>query len=109
MTNQEIFDTVVTHLRKQGCKAQSGMLCRYRTATNLKCAAGCLIPDEDYDGCFEHKLVTDLDYFLKRFTSEQIDLICRLQHIHDKNEVVNWEREFKCLAGYFGLKYTELI
>ena len=54
MTEQEIFDTVLTHLREQGEAATSaGGSCRYRGANGTACAVGCLIPDELYDPLIE--------------------------------------------------------
>jgi hypothetical protein len=53
MTNQEVFDTVVTHLLAQGVKSESETGCMYRGPHNLKCAVGCLIPDELYDSIIE--------------------------------------------------------
>lgn len=51
MTNQEIFDTVAVHLltqNKRATKANCSTTCQYRTSEGLKCAVGCLIPDEKY-------------------------------------------------------------
>lgn len=48
-TAQELFDTVVTHLRKQNAKSEfyyeDGRLpsCVYRTEAGLSCAVGCLM------------------------------------------------------------------
>ena len=51
-TAQEVFDQVTQHLLKQGKAARSGTgACRYRVETRgeiLKCAAGCLIADDEY-------------------------------------------------------------
>ena len=46
MDAQQIFDTVVRHLHQQGGPALEDGRCQYRTADGLKCAVGCLIPDE---------------------------------------------------------------
>lgn len=55
---QEIFDKVATHLFTQRKRAfASGHGCRYRTTAKgqvLKCAVGCLIPDEAYDRSLEN-------------------------------------------------------
>ncbi len=60
-TKQEMFNMVVTHLRAQGRRAQiANGLCRYRTDTGLKCAIGCLIPDELYSPWLENSLTSDL-------------------------------------------------
>lgn len=107
MTNQELFDTVVTHLRTQGpCVDETGNpVCQYRGANNTKCAAGCLIPDEDYSPSFEGSLVSNLDFFLDRFT-ENMSLLANLQSIHDSGDVENWEMLFERAAGRYGLDYV---
>lgn len=65
MNKQEVFDTVVNHLRQQkSCSTtkfsdvpgfavsvtltEGETICAYRGENNTKCAAGCLIPDEVY-------------------------------------------------------------
>ena len=56
MHKQEIFDTIVAHLRNQGKKAANGstvegrgqLQCKYRSDDGLKCAVGYLIPDDRY-------------------------------------------------------------
>jgi len=50
MKKQEILDKVATHLLSQMEQALSkGGSCMYRTEAGLKCAIGCLIPDDLYD------------------------------------------------------------
>lgn len=54
-TKQEAFDKVVRHLVAQGRPALNrNKSCAYLSADGLKCAAGCLIPDDfiklDFDG-----------------------------------------------------------
>ena len=57
-TAQEVFDQITQHLLKQGKRSVSSTgACRYRTENSegvLKCAAGCLIADEEYDRLFEN-------------------------------------------------------
>ena len=59
MNRQQILDTVVAHLLKQGRKAieysklAGGRVCQYRTKDGKKCAIGCLIPDEYYHEAME--------------------------------------------------------
>lgn len=125
MTEQEIFDTVVTHLRKQGCKAIAARTygngpgkfetkgCMYRTPDGLKCAAGCLITDKDYDPKFEFTGVANRlsfvgKYFMSRFSSDEISLIRELQDIHDHFLTSDWESAFTKLAARHGLTYTTL-
>jgi hypothetical protein len=59
MTNQEIFNKVLTHLRTQGVMSYGSMGCAYR-ADNLSCAVGCLIPDALYSRAYEGKGVGSL-------------------------------------------------
>lgn len=75
MTNQAIFDKVVTHLRKQGRKAQRMakpfgmqpvMACSYRDDDGLKCAVGCLIPDKFYTVDMEGATVRDLRVLIEK-------------------------------------------
>ena len=50
MTGQEIFDSVLAHLRKQGdASLNASGKCAYRGEGGTACAVGCLIPDELYD------------------------------------------------------------
>lgn len=110
MTNQEIFDTVVQHLRQQGRKATTwDGRCRYCINNGdkvLKCAAGALIPDSEYTTSIEGRIVHYNDYFLARFDLNQISLIKRLQEIHDYQGVSFWEDAFKLAADEFDLIYT---
>lgn len=57
---QEVFDFIVRHILDQGEPAIKGNgpdanYCQYRTENGLSCAAGCLIPDEDYEASMEEK------------------------------------------------------
>ena len=117
MTNQEIFDTVVIHLRNQGEKSQTDepnqdgdFECLYRLKRGdkiLKCAAGCLIKDEDYKPKFERKNAgwSEMAYC---FADMDIKLILRLQNIHDLAEIPDWERQFQVAAKDYGLIYSPL-
>lgn len=54
MTDQEIFDKILFHLRKQGKAARDDTgNCAYRGAGGTMCAVGCLISDDMYDPAFE--------------------------------------------------------
>lgn len=52
---QEVFNKVVRHLLTQKQKARVGTTCMYKTPEGLKCAVGCLIPDELYSQDIEGK------------------------------------------------------
>lgn len=91
--NQATFDKVAEHLIKQGRKAiNSGAACSYRTEDErgdvLKCAIGCLIPDDMYNREFEGHGIARLfenfraiqDYLL---AGVGCDLLQALQSAHD--------------------------
>lgn len=97
MTLQDIFNKVATHLIEQGKPAATELgICKYRTNTGLRCAAGCLIPDELYDNKIENHSVryTETAAILyeagvydedERDTQcgARVDLLAQLQRIHD--------------------------
>lgn len=121
MTKQETFDTVVNHLRKQGVKAVANVVgnavCRYRAPGGLKCAAGCLIPDDRYNPALEGEGVhPSVDLTLPpcrlavtRLIQElghDLPLVSRLQTIHDASYPPYWEVHFESLAKSVDLVYT---
>jgi len=58
MNNQQIFDHVKEFFLKQGkpsinIHAAGGGTCKYKTSDGLKCAVGCLIPDDKYTSSIE--------------------------------------------------------
>lgn len=103
MTDQEIFDTVARHLLKQGRPASKrDGACFYRTDDGLKCAAGVLIPDEDYSPWMENQPADQLSYFRSRFSRSALKLIQACQSAHDLGgtagehaERGTWLREWK--------------
>lgn len=114
MTNQEVFDTVVALLRKQGAKSMSMdqkskefAQCAYRGPNGMKCAVGCLIPDDMYDpkieGCSANS--GTIVFILNKLGIDQ-QLASELQTIHDIKNVSNWEMEFMALADRHGLKFS---
>ena len=126
MTEQEIFDTVLTHLREQGEAATSaGGSCRYRGANGTACAVGCLIPDELYDPVIEGLCVSQIiraavylqdqaQAPLPRITNhigaEHLQLLQELQDAHDvylfDSGMAAWEEGMHRIARDFYLKYT---
>jgi len=59
LLHQQVYDTVASHLLAQRKPARitlkSIVQCAYRTDQGLKCAIGCLIPDDKYDPKMEGK------------------------------------------------------
>jgi hypothetical protein len=116
MQPQEIFDKVVTHLRDQGVSSSNDLYCCYRLQRQsrmLKCAVGCLIPDEMYSPDMEEKaynlLVEAFPAVRELIGKENDGLICELQRIHDRVVPFEWEEEFKELANKYNLKYEEPV
>lgn len=124
MTNQEAFDQVVAHLRKQGRPAIANSCCRYRTFTGLTCAIGCLIPDAIYAETLEgnsiDSIICDMtdgtaDAVRELFDAVDLELLDRLQAIHDDSEnrlsqdafdLAKVELGLRNTAATFGLRYT---
>lgn len=110
---QETFDTVIAHLRKQGCAARYQGSCKYREPySEKKCAAGCLIPDDKYDPHYEGMSVKGGDGAttpvgkLIASLGHDIDFVYELQTVHDHTGPKFWEREFKRIADHRGLIYA---
>lgn len=108
-SEQEVFDHVAEHLLAQMCRAESeDGDCRYRGEGGLKCAAGCLIGDDEYSEDIEERdwitLVTK-----KQVPPDHQDLIMRLQDLHDSNEPNIWKRRLALLAQDFQLNALALI
>ena len=111
---QQIFNIVVKHLRKQGKPALNTPdhlpRCLYRSPDGLKCAAGCLIPDDKYTPSLEGRL-NETHYKIIgenlgfTLTETEINLIRDLQNIHDNVAVHSWESGFKNIAIEFKLRY----
>jgi hypothetical protein len=99
MTKQEIFDTVVRHLKKQGrlakqfttdSEGRAVKQCCYRADNGDKCAVGCLITDDEYNPGMEDMSVTLLqmgDRLPTRLTPH-VDFLETLQAAHDSSSTV---------------------
>ena len=105
-TEQEVFDQVANHLLTQGKKSEDTKsedtcrsnpyddvnLCLYRSSDGLKCAAGCLISDDEYKPEFEQKNWPSLqEKFPHMITMKHMDLIRQLQNIHDNLVIDDWK------------------
>lgn len=105
-TEQEVFDQVAAHLLTQRQKSQiSSGDCAYLAPNGLKCAAGCLIGEEEYDPGFEtwgwHSLVKK-----GLVPNEHKWFILDLQALHDSCPVENWEVELAVFAKKRGLSFS---
>ena len=109
-TAQEVFDQITQHLLRQGKAAKSATgACKYRAETVeegvLKCAAGCLIADDEYDRLFESITWDDL-VSGEKVPSAHYQLIWDLQIIHDTVIPKDWSINFKVVAARYDLKYN---
>lgn len=80
-TAQQVFDQVARHLLTQNARASDGRTCKYREGS-LKCAAGCLIGENEYDTKFENaswSILSDRGLVPK----QHAELIRELQRVHD--------------------------
>lgn len=122
-TAQEVYDQVISHLRKQGEKAgyfdysNDKFICQYRDENGRKCAAGCLIADNEYSPEMENKIwdpeecygyVSPWKKLGYNLCQKHDSLIITLQGVHDTYEPDQWEARFKSVAINFGLEYTPI-
>lgn len=118
---QQLFDDVVNHLRKQGCKSLSEKegFCRYRGKNGTSCAIGGIIPDELYFPGLENKTVHMICFPRDGEASYELSNVANLigksnqklgdalQVVHDVKEITDWEDEFKRIANEFHLIYSQ--
>lgn len=92
-TPQEVFDQVATHLLTQNARSTGGDRggCFYRSPTGLKCAAGCLIADDEYRGRMDEGNSTWRDLFQRGLipTRRHMNLIEELQNAHDQQDTMD--------------------
>lgn len=106
---QLVFDTVARHLLKQNKKSLGDNgYCVYRSPEGLKCAAGCLIPDDKYEAEMEEIRWDGLirKYSIIGLNSEQ--LVCSLQEIHDQIRVEDWKQSLEIISYQYGLNDSVL-
>jgi len=112
-TLQEVFDIVSNHLLTQG-KMSVGIdgFCAYRGENGMKCAAGVLIPDDQYKPAMEGirwVYLVNRGLIENKFKHE----IGELQNIHDispKDDLKEcnslWKRELITFAAMHNLTHT---
>lgn len=100
-STQQVFDQVAKHLLTQRVKSQVLGSCAYR-ADKLKCAAGCLIADDEYSESME---AHDWIYLVgqHKIPNAHADLISALQTIHDTEEPSHWPAHLLLLGETYKL------
>lgn len=105
-TAQEVFDQVKTHLLTQMERAVDIYSCRYRTHNGLKCAAGCLIADDEYTMDMEGRTWINLVIDSVAPTNYS-GMIIELQLVHDNFNPLEWEAKLKEIAKENKLEWNE--
>lgn len=110
LNEQEVFDKIITSLRKQGKKSEDeNGVCLYRGEDNCKCAVGHLIPDDLYHPSMETWGIDSFEIrraLLEVVDHSSFDLITAMQRIHDRNLVSQWESSFRYVAKFYNLIYV---
>lgn len=106
-TAQQVFDQVATHLLTQNGKSllpdlNYGEVCAYRGDGGRKCAAGCLIADNEYSCDWEWRTWERLED-LGHVPTVHMELIEALQKVHDSHEVHAWREQLANVARRFSL------
>lgn len=111
MTNQEAFDTMVRHLRKQGRKSENDQkdYCLYRGPEGLKCAVGVLIPDSEYQKKWDEAgiRVNELGH-CQSLNGLDLTMLEKMQFAHDCASVDSWEICFERIAARYHLSMPPL-
>lgn len=127
LTNQEIFDKILNHLRKQGkASISDGGKCMYRGDNGNSCAVGCLISDEDYLESFDIPNDSDVTSMLKNLKFKQalinsgiditndktMTLLIEMQSAHDTAVfrdywLYQFNESMQCVAVAHNLTYTD--
>lgn len=108
-TAQETFDTVVTHLLRQGAKSTDGGLsprCLYRGPNGRRCAVGSILPDEAYvpelEGLVAIRLPETVWAAMRiQNRSRTAELLQALQSVHDTKPVESWPVSLQWVAWIF--------
>lgn len=101
-TAQEVYDQVKEHLLQQGQRAVNDLgECQYR-AGDLKCAAGCLIADDEYDPDFEGRSWANM-VITGKAPNSHVALIVNLQLVHDHSPVEEWSQQLARVALRYNL------
>lgn len=114
-TAQEVFDQVANHLLTQYRKSQRMYadpdypemeypICLYRGPDDTKCAAGCLISDEEYrEDCEKKAFCEAYEILMDRPCKCHKGLILDLQKCHDYSTPFTWKTELHKIAAQHNL------
>lgn len=117
---QKLFNKITIHLltQKEKSKDDMGCLLRYETENKkiLRCAVGCLIDDKYYTEELENIAGIGLDINIpleeaiiksqnikRKLKEEEIELLSRLQDMHDMKSARYWKNNLYVIAKEFKL------
>lgn len=114
MTKQETFNFVKAKLLAQKVISAHDGQCKYRqngkAGCTIRCAAGHLIPDAEYDPIMEGGTIggksdasTIVTACIQR-EGHDVELVKALQLVHDDMDPEDWPAALKEVAEGFGLK-----
>lgn len=110
MTQQEMFDTILTHLDQQGHRAMGEQGCVYQASNGDKCAVGCLITGYDPNMDRDTWAVDELIVRGHLPTKDRDDgiFLCKMQDLHDEEYWVEIPLAAQEIAKVFNLN-TEVL
>lgn len=92
-TEQQVFDQVATHLKKQNARSvrPGSNTCVYRSPTGLMCAAGCLIAESEYSSEFDNEYGLSWFELVSASVAPRThsNLISGLQSAHDMHQHID--------------------
>lgn len=106
-TAQEVFDQVKTHLLTQMERSVDFISYnKYRSHNGLKCAAGCLIADDEYTMDMEGRIWSSL--VIENIIPDYHAILIRdLQFLHDCYQPPEWEERLEKVAKKHDLEWHE--
>ena len=78
------LETCIEAMERQGRPSvDENGACQYRGPNGLRCAAGHLIPDDEYEDWYEGSDAEEVAGVAESFFGHDLDLVEALQHAHD--------------------------
>jgi hypothetical protein len=113
---EKIFDRVARHLLTQCERATDNYGCVYKGPNGLRCAVGCLIPDDKYVITMENKPFNSEEMLAVLPEELHVDrgqllhgplfnLLVKLQRIHDRMEPKDWRNALGNIAKENGFHW----